>query len=351
MCIPQAVMGKDIICQASSGLGKTAVFVLSTLQQTEPVAGVCWALVLCHTCELAVQIYAEYKRFSKYIPDINIAVFYGGRPLLEDIALLQNKSTHPHIIISTPGRLKALTRWENLRLDGLHTLVLDECDQLIGQQDVYRDIQEIFRSTFRNQRQLMVFSATLSDEIKQICKSEMQRPIEVNIQSTISKTFRQNYIVLSEKEKINRLYNLLGQVPFRQAIIFVKSANRSIWVNRNLKTRGFNSIDIHSGISQNDRITTYTLFKHSDVMRICVATDVLSRGVDFEGVDLVINYDIPVNAASYLHRVGRASRSIRATEKHPRLGAISSSAISFVKEYELATFKSFVHPQVLRQQD
>ncbi|KAL8325269.1 hypothetical protein RB597_008505 [Gaeumannomyces tritici] len=343
ICIPQAVMGKDIICQASSGLGKTAVFVLSTLQQTEPVASVCSALVLCHTCELALQIYTEYKRFSKHMPDINIAVFFGGRPLHKDIDLLQNNSTHPHIIISTPGRLKALMRWGKLRLDGLRTLVLDECDQMIGQPDIYRDVQDIFRCIPQNQRQFMVFSATLSDDIKQICKAEMREPIEVQIKGTISKTLRQDYIVLNEEEKINRLYDLLGEVPFRQAIIFVRSAGRSTWVNRSLQKRGFYSIEIHSGISQDDRIHCYNQLKHSDVMRICVATDVFSRGINLEGVDLVINYDMPANADSYLHRVGRAGRSIRATGKYLRLGEISPFAISFVTDYELATFKSFIH--------
>ncbi|KAL8410426.1 hypothetical protein RB596_000199 [Gaeumannomyces avenae] len=347
-CIPEAIMGKDIICQASSGLGKTAVFVLSTLQQAEPVAGVCWALVLCHTCELALQIHTEYKRFSKYMPDINIAVFFGGTPFHKDADLLQDKNTHPHIIVSTPGRLKALMRWGDLRLDGLRTLVLDECDQMIGQPDIYRDVQDIFRCTPQD-RQFMVFSATLSDEIKQICKAEMREPTEFYIEGTISKTLRQDYILLSEREKINKLYDLLERVPFRQAIIFVRSAGRSTWVNRYLQNCGFYSIEIHSGISQDDRIHCYNQLKNSDVVKICVATDVFSRGIDLEGIDLVINYDIPANAASYLHRVGRAGRSTRATGKYLRLGAISPLAISFVTDYELVTFKSLVQPQALHR--
>lgn len=127
------MLGGDIICQAKSGLGKTAVFVLTTLQQVEPVAGECSVLVMCHTRELAFQIRNEYNRFSKYMPDIKTEVFYGGTPIQKDTEILKNKDTHPHIIVGTPGRLNALVRDKHLRLGSVRMFVLDECDKMLDQ--------------------------------------------------------------------------------------------------------------------------------------------------------------------------------------------------------------------------
>ena len=133
MCIPQAILGTDVLCQAKSGLGKTAVFVLSTLQQIEPVNGEVSVLVMCHTRELAFQIKNEYQRFSKYMPEVKTEVFYGGTDIKENEKLLSNKSTHPHIIVATPGRLNALVREKKLRLGSVSRFVLDECDKMLDQ--------------------------------------------------------------------------------------------------------------------------------------------------------------------------------------------------------------------------
>lgn len=133
VCIPQAILGTDVLCQAKSGLGKTAVFVLATLQQIEPIAGETSVLVMCHTRELAYQIKNEYARFSKYLPDVKTAVFFGGTPMAKDVEILTNKDTHPHIIVATPGRLNALVRDKILRLGSVQRFVLDECDKMLDQ--------------------------------------------------------------------------------------------------------------------------------------------------------------------------------------------------------------------------
>lgn len=138
-CIPQAILGTDVLCQAKSGLGKTAVFVLSTLQQIEPVNGEASVLVMCHTRELAFQIKNEYARFSKYMPSVKTAVFYGGVDIKKDEAVLKDKETHPHIIVGTPGRLNALVRDKKLRLGSVNRFVLDECDKMLDQIGKYRD--------------------------------------------------------------------------------------------------------------------------------------------------------------------------------------------------------------------
>lgn len=133
VCIPQAILGVDILCQAKSGLGKTAVFVLATLQQIEPVPGETSVLVMCHTRELAFQIKNEFARFSKYMPDVKIAAFFGGVNIEEDKKIIKNKDTHPHIVIATPGRLCALVRDGTLYLKTVLRFVLDECDKMLEQ--------------------------------------------------------------------------------------------------------------------------------------------------------------------------------------------------------------------------
>ncbi|KAI5846160.1 P-loop containing nucleoside triphosphate hydrolase protein [Tricharina praecox] len=309
VCIPQSILGTDVLCQAKSGLGKTAVFVLTTLQQVDPVPGETSVLVMCHTRELAYQIKNEYARFSKYMPDVRTSVFYGGTPMQKDVEILKNKDQHPHIIVATPGRLNALVRDKHLRLGSVKVFVLDECDKMLDQIDMRRDVQEIFRAT-PQQKQVMMFSATLSQEIRPICKKFMQTPLEIYVDDEAKLTLhglQQYYVKLDEKEKNRKLNDLLDQLEFNQVIIFVKSTMRATELNRLLTECNFPSIAVHSGIPQEERIARYKQFKEFN-KRICVATDVFGRGIDIERINLAINYDLPSDPDSYLHRVGRAGR-------------------------------------------
>jgi len=170
-CIPQAVLGMDILGQAKSGMGKTAVFVLATLQQLEPVDGQVGVLVMCHTRELAFQISKEYERFSKFITGVKVGVFFGGLPIAKDEAVL--KTNCPHIVVGTPGRILALVKSKKLPLKNLKHFILDECDKMLEQLDMRRDVQEIFRAT-PHEKQVMMFSATMSKEVRPVCKKFMQ---------------------------------------------------------------------------------------------------------------------------------------------------------------------------------
>ncbi|GLT71723.1 hypothetical protein SLA2020_437210 [Shorea laevis] len=276
-CIPQAILGMDVICQAKSGMGKTAVFVLSTLQQIEPVSGQVAALVLCHTRELAYQICHEFERFSTYLPDIKVAVFYGG---------------------------------VNIKFEECETFfILDECDKMLESLDMRRDVQEIFKMT-PHDKQVMMFSATLSKEIRPVCKKFMQDPMEIYVDDEAKLTLHglvQHYIKLSEIEKNHKLNDLLDALDFNQIVIFVKSVSRAAELNKLLVECNFPSICIHSGMSQEERLTRYKGFKEGH-KRILVATDLVGRGIDIERVNIVINYDMPDSADTYLHRVGRAGR-------------------------------------------
>jgi ATP-dependent RNA helicase UAP56/SUB2 len=161
----------DIICQAKSGMGKTAVFVLAVLQQIEPIEGQASTIVLCHTRELAYQICHEFERFSKYMPSIKVRVFYGGINIKNHITML--KTEVPHVIVGTPGRVLALARDGALSLKKIKHFILDECDKMLESLDMRKDVQEIFKMT-PHDKQVMMFSATLSKEMRPVCKKFMQ---------------------------------------------------------------------------------------------------------------------------------------------------------------------------------
>uniref|UniRef100_A0A7S4BLM4 RNA helicase n=1 Tax=Chrysotila carterae TaxID=13221 RepID=A0A7S4BLM4_CHRCT len=170
-CIPQAILGMDVLCQAKSGMGKTAVFVLSTLHQLDPKENQVGAIVLCHTRELAYQICNEFERFSRYLPDVKTKVFYGGISVQEHKRIL--KTEPPHIIVATPGRVLQLIREKDVQTKGIKHFILDECDKMLEQLDMRKDVQEIFKST-PHEKQVMMFSATLSNEMRAVCKKFMQ---------------------------------------------------------------------------------------------------------------------------------------------------------------------------------
>ncbi|RXM94149.1 Spliceosome RNA helicase DDX39B [Acipenser ruthenus] len=215
-CIPQAILGMDVLCQAKSGMGKTAVFVLATLQQLEPVTGQVSVLVMCHTRELAFQISKEYERFSKYMPTVKVAVFFGGLSIKKDEEVL--KKNCPHVVVGTPGRILALARNKSLNLKHIKHFILDECDKMLEQLDMRRDVQEIFRMT-PHEKQVMMFSATLSKEIRPVCRKFMQDPMEIFVDDETKLTLhglQQYYVKLKDNEKNRKLFDLLDVLEFNQ---------------------------------------------------------------------------------------------------------------------------------------
>jgi len=306
-CIPQAVLGMDILCQAKSGMGKTAVFVLATLQQIEPVDGQVSVLVMCHTRELAFQISKEYERFSKFVAGIKVGVFFGGLPIAKDEQVL--KTNCPHIVVGTPGRILALVKTKKLNCKNLKHFILDECDKMLEQLDMRRDVQEIFRAT-PHEKQVMMFSATLSKDIRPVCKKFMQDPMEVYIDDEAKLTLhglQQHYVKLKDSEKNRKLFELLDVLEFNQVVIFVKSVQRCVALAQLLIEQNFPAIAIHRGMSQEERLSRYQQFKDFQ-KRILVATNLFGRGMDIERVNIVFNYDMPEDTDTYLHRVARAGR-------------------------------------------
>ncbi|XP_004522064.1 ATP-dependent RNA helicase WM6 [Ceratitis capitata] len=306
-CIPQAVLGMDIVCQAKSGMGKTAVFVLSTLQQLEPKESVPYVLVMCHSRELAFQISKEYERFAKYLPELRIAVYFGGLAIEADEKSLKDKL--PHIIVGTPGRILGLVRSKMLNLKNIKHFVLDECDQMLEQISMRRDVQEINRAT-PHAKQVMMFSATLSKDMRALCKKFMQDPMEIYVDDESKLTLhglQQHYVDLKGNAKNRKLTELLDVLEFNQVVIFVKSIQRCVALAKLLTEQNFPAVDIHRGMMQEERLQRYQEFKDFQ-KRILVATNLFGRGLDIERVNIVFNYDMPDSTDTYLHRVARAGR-------------------------------------------
>jgi len=306
-CIPQAILGTDVLCQAKSGMGKTAVFVLASLQQIDASDKSVKVCVICHTRELAYQIKHEFDRFSKYFTGLNCGVVYGGIPIQKDKEMLT--TTQPQIIIGTPGRVLGLCREKHLKLDKCSQFILDECDKCLDKLDMRKDIQTIFMETPKK-KQVMMFTATLTTETRGLCKKFMTDPHEISVDEESKLTLHgllQYYVKLDEKAKNRKLNDLLDALEFNQVVIFVKSVQRAIALDKLLQECSFPAVAIHSGLKQEERIEKYKQFKEFQ-KRILVSTDLFGRGIDIERVNIVINYDMPEESDSYLHRVGRAGR-------------------------------------------
>ena len=287
-------------------MGKTAVFVIAILQQLPKKPDPVSALILCHTRELAYQINKEFVRLGKFL-ELKSKVFYGGEPITDQQKVLKNEP--PHVVVGTPGRVLDLIQKGFLKLDNLRYFVLDECDKMLEQLDMRGDVQNIFKKT-PHDKQVMMFSATLNKEIRNVCRRFMQKQVEVFIDDESKLTLhglQQYFIDIPENEKSRKLNDLLDALLFNQVIIFVKSIPRAVHLNKILVECNFPSIAIHAGLKQEERIQKYTQFKDFQ-KRIMVATDVFGRGIDIERVNIVINYDMPENSDTYLHRVGRAGR-------------------------------------------
>ena len=247
---------------------------------------------MCHTRELAFQIKNEYARFSKYLPAVKVEVFYGGVPITQNKAAL--KANTPHIVVGTPGRILGLVKSKDLVLGKLKHFVMDECDRMLEALDMRKDIQEIFRTT-PHQKQVMMFSATLSKEIRPVCKKFCQDPMEIYVDDDTKLTLhglQQYYVKLQEAEKNRKLNDLLDALDFNQVVIFVSKVARATELDRLLCECNFPSVCIHSGMTQEERITRYKDFKDFK-KRILVSTDLFGRGIDIERVNIVINYDFP----------------------------------------------------------
>ncbi|KAK8795690.1 hypothetical protein WA158_000347 [Blastocystis sp. Blastoise] len=337
--IPKAIAGSDLLVQAKSGMGKTAVFVLATLQKLTEGDYVD-TLVLCHTRELAYQIRQEYERFSQSLTNVHTAVFFGGVPVVNN----QNdiNSIHPNIVVGTPGRILDLVNRKCLDLSHIKHFIVDECDKVIDDIDMRRVVQDIFKQSPRD-KQVMMFTATLNEDIAIQCQKFMVNPAKLVVldEKKDFKGLKQYYFECPADDKLSKLEDLLDHVNFNQVAIFCNSTYSAKSVYKYLIDRSFPPmVLIYGGLNQQQRLHRFEEFK-SFKARILISTNLLGRGIDVEKINLVINYDFPQEAATYLHRVGRAGRF--GTEGIA-ISFIATPEDMNIKEEVVKTYNTVINP-------
>lgn len=304
LTIPLALEGKDVIGQAQTGTGKTAAFGLPTLDKIDTSRHVVQALVIAPTRELAVQGQEELFRFGRE-KGVKVRSVYGGSSIEKQIKALRSGS---HIVVGTPGRLLDLIKRKALKLDHVETLILDEADEMLNM-GFLEDIEAIISRVPEN-RQTLLFSATMPEAIKRIGVKFMYDPEHVRVAAKELTTdlVDQYYIRVKEQEKFDTMTRLIDVERPELAIVFGRTKRRVDELTRGLKLRGYRAEGIHGDLDQGKRLRVLRDFKNDNI-DILVATDVAARGLDISGVTHVYNYDIPQDPESYVHRIGRTGRA------------------------------------------
>jgi ATP-dependent RNA helicase RhlE len=307
--IPNVLLGKDVIAFAQTGTGKTAAFLLPLINRLLTVPhnnnGIV-ALVIVPTRELAIQIAQHVEGLSYFAPISSLAIFGGG----DGSAFIQEKTTltmGADIVICTPGRLMAHINMGYVNFKNLQYLILDEADRMLDM-GFNEDISYIIKQ-LPEKRQNLMFSATMAPKIKMLAKNMLHNPVEVSIAlSKPPEKIQQFAIIVYDKQKKPTLIDLLKNVTFNKIVVFCNSKQSVKQLNFDLIRAKINAAEIHSDLQQEERETTLMHFT-SGKIRVLVATDLLSRGVDIDGIDAVINYDAPRDAEDYVHRIGRTARA------------------------------------------
>ncbi|MDF2779766.1 MULTISPECIES: DEAD/DEAH family ATP-dependent RNA helicase [Enterobacteriaceae] len=307
-CIPHLLSGRDVLGMAQTGSGKTAAFSLPLLNNIDPDLRAPQILVLAPTRELAVQVAEAMTDFSKHMHGVNVVALYGGQRYDVQLRALRQG---PQIVVGTPGRLLDHLKRGTLNLSGLKGLVLDEADEML-RMGFIEDVETIM-AQIPADHQTALFSATMPEAIRRITRRFMNEPQEVRIQSSVTTRpdISQSYWSVYGMRKNEALVRFLEAEDFDAAIIFVRTKNATLEVAEALERSGYNSAALNGDMNQALREQTLERLKDGR-LDILIATDVAARGLDVERISLVVNYDIPMDSESYVHRIGRTGRAGRA---------------------------------------
>ena len=307
-CIPHLLNGRDVLGMAQTGSGKTAAFSLPLLQNLDPELKAPQILVLAPTRELAVQVAEAMTDFSKHMRGVNVVALYGGQRYDVQLRALRQG---PQIVVGTPGRLLDHLKRGTLDLSKLSGLVLDEADEML-RMGFIEDVETIM-AQIPEGHQTALFSATMPEAIRRITRRFMKEPQEVRIQSSVTTRpdISQSYWTVWGMRKNEALVRFLEAEDFDAAIIFVRTKNATLEVAEALERNGYNSAALNGDMNQALREQTLERLKDGR-LDILIATDVAARGLDVERISLVVNYDIPMDSESYVHRIGRTGRAGRA---------------------------------------
>ncbi|KAG1144924.1 hypothetical protein G6F37_007481 [Rhizopus arrhizus] len=300
--IPLALAGRDILARAKNGTGKTAAFIIPTLEKINNSLSKIQALILVPTRELALQTSQVCKTLGKHL-NIQVMVTTGGTTLKDDIMRL---SEPVHVVVGTPGRILDLASKGVADFSTANTFVMDEADKLLSPE--FTPIIEQLLGYFPNNRQIMLFSATFPMVVKTFKDKFLVKPYEINLMDELTlRGVTQYYAYVEEKQKVHCLNTLFSKLQINQSIIFCNSTNRVELLAKKITELGYSCFYSHAKMLQSHRNRVFHDFRNG-VCRNLVCSDLLTRGIDIQAVNVVINFDFPKNAETYLHRIGRSGR-------------------------------------------
>jgi len=307
---PELMLGRDLVGQAQTGTGKTAAFALPLLERLEKDASKPQALVLAPTRELAMQVADSFKAYSAGHPHLKVLAIYGGSDFRSQINTLKRGVD---VVVGTPGRVMDHMRQGTLDTSGLRSLVLDEADEMLRMGFI--DDVEWILDQLPEERQVVLFSATMPSEIRRLSKRYLHEPAEITIKTKDkeARRIRQRCITLQNSHKLEALNRVLEAVTGEGVIIFARTKAITLNVSESLEAAGHDVAVLNGDVPQNQRERTVERLRKGTV-NILVATDVAARGLDVDRIGLVINYDMPFDSEAYVHRIGRTGRAGRSGE-------------------------------------
>ncbi|PWK87612.1 DEAD/DEAH box helicase [Fulvimonas soli] len=350
--IPPLLEGRDVLGQAQTGTGKTAAFALPILSRIELKPGKPQALVLAPTRELAIQVAEAFQRYAAHLPGLQVLPIYGGQSYGPQLHALRRGV---HVVVGTPGRVIDHLERGTLDLSGLKFVVLDEADEMLRMGFV-DDVEKVLEATPAT-RQVALFSATMPAPIRKIAQRHLKEPVEVSIKAatTTAANIRQRYWWVSGLHKLDAMTRILEAEPFDAMIVFARTKQATEELAEKLSARGFAAAAINGDMAQPQRERVIQQLKDGK-LDILVATDVAARGLDVERISHVLNYDIPYDTESYVHRIGRTGRAGRSGEAilfvTPRekgmLRAIERATRQPIEEMKLPTVEAVNDQRIAR---
>ena len=303
--IPVQMEGRDVVGQAQTGTGKTAAFGIPLLQKIDPRSKKLQAIALCPTRELAIQVADEIRKLAKYMHGIKVLPIYGGQDIVRQIRGLKEGT---QIVIGTPGRVMDHMRRKTIRCEHIHTVIMDEADEMLNMG--FLEDMETILSQLPEERQTVMFSATMPMEIQNIARRFQKEPVTVKVvkkELTVPKV-TQYYYEVKPKTKVEVMCRLLDMYAPRLSIAFCNTKRQVDELVQELQGRGYFAEGLHGDLKQMQRDRVMNSFRNGTT-EILVATDVAARGIDVDNVEAVFNYDIPQDDEYYVHRIGRTGRA------------------------------------------
>ncbi len=305
--LPVSLTGKDVMVQSKTGSGKTAIYLLTILKRHEEKPESSCALVVAPTRELAIQIEEDAHLLSSYLPDYKIGCFYGGVGYGKQTDELKSGL---NLYVGTPGRLLDFAKSNKIDFRAFDTVVLDEADRMFDM-GFYHDIQDMFnRMNSVKERQTMLFSATLSTNVRNLAWQYMNEPVEIEVhpEEVTVKLITQELFHITKSEKFGLMLQLLKKINPSSCLIFTNTKDKAVEVSKRLNLNGYKCAYLMGDMAQKERINTLNAMKEGK-LTFLVATDVAARGLQIDDLELVVNYDIPEDYEAYVHRIGRTARA------------------------------------------